>query len=171
MCSSAIRQSGRMTKRAAALGQAATLGTNCRGGTTGKQTRFRRPACARVQYHAAKTFQREKGALMGFLEDMQETLDRGVSTARGAVSGVAVEQLGFVKSFVRTCHEGWLQGWHEANGGNDSQKPPGTGSGSGLLYAHQGNPQPDTGAGVSKAYERGRLHESSGESQSEKGRP
>lgn len=76
----------------------------------------------RVQYHAAKTFQREKGALMGFLEDMQETLDRGVSTARGAVSGVAVEQLGFVKSFVRTCHEGWLQGWHEANGGNMSYR-------------------------------------------------
>lgn len=60
---------------------------------------------------------------------------------------------------------------HEANGGNDSQKPPGTGSGSGRLHAHQGNSQPDTGTGVSKAYERGRLCESSGESQSEKGRP
>ena len=38
---------------------------------------------------------------MGFLEDMQETLDRGVSSARGAVSGVAVEQLGFVRAFAR----------------------------------------------------------------------
>lgn len=59
---------------------------------------------------------------MGFLEDMQETLDRGVSSARGAVSGVAVEQLGFVKAFARMCQEGWLQGWHEANGGNLSYR-------------------------------------------------
>ena len=35
------------------------------------------------------------------------------------MSGVnAVENLGFVKGFCRMCDDGWLQGWHERNGGN-----------------------------------------------------
>ncbi len=55
---------------------------------------------------------------MGFFDDAQEMLDRGVSAAKGAVSGVAVEQHLFVKAFVRLCNDGWLQGWHERNGGN-----------------------------------------------------
>lgn len=55
---------------------------------------------------------------MGFLDSAQEALDRGVSAAKGAVSGVAVEQQGFIKGFVRLCSDGWLQGWHERNGGN-----------------------------------------------------
>lgn len=55
---------------------------------------------------------------MGFFDDAQEMLDKGVSMAKGAVSGVAVEQQGFVKGFVRLCRDGWDQGWHELNGGN-----------------------------------------------------
>ena len=55
---------------------------------------------------------------MGFFDDAQEMLDRGVTAAKGAVSGVAVEQRLFVKAFVRMCNDGWLQGWHERNGGN-----------------------------------------------------
>lgn len=55
---------------------------------------------------------------MGFFDDAQEMLDKGVSMAKGAVSGVAVEQQGFVKGFVRLCRDGWDQGWHERNGGN-----------------------------------------------------
>ena len=55
---------------------------------------------------------------MGFLDDAQTMFDRGVSAAKGAVSGVAVEQQGFVKGFVRLCNDGWEQGWHERNGGN-----------------------------------------------------
>ena len=34
---------------------------------------------------------------MGFLDSMQDVLDQGVSAAKGAVSGVAVEQQAFVK--------------------------------------------------------------------------
>lgn len=55
---------------------------------------------------------------MGFFDNAQEVLDRGVSVAKGAVSGVAGEQQGFVKGFVRLCNDGWDQGWHERNGGN-----------------------------------------------------
>lgn len=57
---------------------------------------------------------------MGFLEDMQGTLDRGMTVARGAVSTVAGEQLGFVRAFGRMCQDGWELGYHERNGGNAS---------------------------------------------------
>ncbi len=59
---------------------------------------------------------------MGFFDNAQEVIDRGVSVAKGAVSGVAVEQQGFVKGFVRLCNDGWEQGWHERNGGNASYR-------------------------------------------------
>lgn len=59
---------------------------------------------------------------MGFFDNAQEVLDKGVSAAKGAVSGVAVEQQAFVKSFVRLCSDGWDQGWHERNGGNVSYR-------------------------------------------------
>ena len=55
---------------------------------------------------------------MGFFDSAQEVLDKGVSAAKGAVSGVAVEQQAFMKGFVRLCNDGWNQGWHERNGGN-----------------------------------------------------
>lgn len=55
---------------------------------------------------------------MGFFDSAQEVLDKGVSAAKGAVSGVAVEQQAFAKGFVRLCSDGWSQGWHERNGGN-----------------------------------------------------
>lgn len=59
---------------------------------------------------------------MGFFDSAQEVLDKGVSAAKGAVSGVAVEQQSFVKQFVRMCDDGWRQGWHERNGGNVSYR-------------------------------------------------
>ena len=59
---------------------------------------------------------------MGFFDNAQEVLDRGVSAAKGAVSGVAVEQQAFVKGFARLCSEGSSQGWHESNGGNASYR-------------------------------------------------
>ena len=59
---------------------------------------------------------------MGFFEDMQGTLDRGVVAARGAVSVVAGEQLGFVRGFGRMCQDGWELGYHERNGGNASYR-------------------------------------------------
>lgn len=59
---------------------------------------------------------------MGFLDNAQQMLDKGVSAAKGAVSGVAVEQQAFVKQFVRMCDDGWNQGWHERNGGNVSYR-------------------------------------------------
>ncbi len=59
---------------------------------------------------------------MGFFEDMQDTLDRGVASARGAVSSVAGEQLGFVRGFGRMCQDGWELGYHECNGGNASYR-------------------------------------------------
>ena len=55
---------------------------------------------------------------MDILNSAQSALKTGVSAARGAVSGVAVEQLGFVRGFCRMCDDGWQQGWHERNGGN-----------------------------------------------------
>ncbi len=55
---------------------------------------------------------------MGFFDSAQEVLDKGVSAAKGAVSGVVVEQQAFMKGFVRLCNDGWNQGWHERNGGN-----------------------------------------------------
>ena len=45
-------------------------------------------------------------------------IDKGVSAAKGVVSGVAVEQQPFMKGFARLCADGWDQGWHERNGGN-----------------------------------------------------
>ena len=59
---------------------------------------------------------------MGFLDDAQGVFDRGVSAARGAVSTVAGEQLGFVRGFVRLCSDGWSLGYHERNGGNASYR-------------------------------------------------
>ena len=31
---------------------------------------------------------------------------------------MAMVDLDYVKGFVRMCNDGWLQGWHERNGGN-----------------------------------------------------
>ena len=31
---------------------------------------------------------------------------------------MAINDLGFFKGFTRMCEDGWLQGWHERNGGN-----------------------------------------------------
>ena len=59
---------------------------------------------------------------MGFLDDVQGTFDRGVSVAKGAVSTVAGEQVGFVRGFCRMCERGAAAGFHERNGGNASYR-------------------------------------------------
>ena len=55
---------------------------------------------------------------MDMFYSMQDALDKGASALKGAVSGVAVENQAFMRGFVRLCSDGWLQGWHERNGGN-----------------------------------------------------
>ncbi len=55
---------------------------------------------------------------MDVFTSMQDAFDRGASAVKGAVSGVAVENQPFMRSFIRLCNDGWLQGWHERNGGN-----------------------------------------------------
>lgn len=55
---------------------------------------------------------------MDIIDSAMDTLKSGVSAARGAVSGVAVEQLAFVRGFCRLCRRRLAAGWHERNGGN-----------------------------------------------------
>lgn len=63
-----------------------------------------------------------KGFAMGFFDDASDFIDRGVSAAKGAVSNVACEQLGFMRDFRRLCREGAQAGYHERNGGNASYR-------------------------------------------------
>ena len=55
---------------------------------------------------------------MGVFDSAQDMFDKGASVVKGAVSGVAVENQAFMRGFIRLCSDGWLQGWHERNGGN-----------------------------------------------------
>ena len=55
---------------------------------------------------------------MGVLDSAQDMIGKGASVVKGAVSGVAVENQAFMRGFTRMCNDGWLQGWHERNGGN-----------------------------------------------------
>ena len=55
---------------------------------------------------------------MDILNSVQGAIDQGFTSVKGAVSGVAVENQRFMRGFVRLCSDGWLQGWHERNGGN-----------------------------------------------------
>lgn len=57
-----------------------------------------------------------------FFDDAARLFDKGISKARTVVSETSIEQRSFVKAFVRLCHDGWLQGWHESNGGNLSYR-------------------------------------------------
>lgn len=57
-----------------------------------------------------------------FFDDAARLFDKGISKARTVVSETSIEQRAFVKAFVRLCHDGWLKGWHESNGGNLSYR-------------------------------------------------
>ena len=59
---------------------------------------------------------------MGFFDSAQDMFDKGASAAKGAVSGVAVEQQAFAKGFARLAEDAWALGWHERNGGNLSYR-------------------------------------------------
>lgn len=50
--------------------------------------------------------------------ETQNIFDRGVAKVKSVVSEVSIEQRDFIRAIVRTCNDGWLQGWHEGNGGN-----------------------------------------------------
>ena len=52
------------------------------------------------------------------LDDMLGAAQEMVGSAAKGVSRVALENLSFIKGFCRMCDDGWLQGWHERNGGN-----------------------------------------------------
>lgn len=55
---------------------------------------------------------------MDMKDSVQDIFDKGAAAVAGAVSGMAVERQPFMKGFARLCNDGWLQGWHERNGGN-----------------------------------------------------
>ena len=59
---------------------------------------------------------------MDVFSTMQDAFGQGVSAVKGAVSGVAVENLPFMRGFIRLCSDGWQEGWHERNGGNLSYR-------------------------------------------------
>lgn len=66
---------------------------------------------------------------MGFFDSARDALDKGVEAAGNAASGAkaallerAVENQPFMQGLARLCTEGWLQGWHECNGGNLSYR-------------------------------------------------
>ena len=55
---------------------------------------------------------------MDVADSVQDMFDKGASAVMGAMSKPAVERQPFMRGFVRLCNDGWLQGWHERNGGN-----------------------------------------------------
>lgn len=62
---------------------------------------------------------------MDFMDSVQDmfekgadALDKGAAAVAGAVSQNAIECKPFMQAFARLCNDGWLQGWHERNGGN-----------------------------------------------------
>ena len=66
---------------------------------------------------------------MDMKDSVQDMFDKGASAmfdamssaadaVSGAVAGAAVEAQPFMAGFARLCDDGWLQGWHERNGGN-----------------------------------------------------
>ena len=52
------------------------------------------------------------------MDSVQGLFDKGAAKVKDAVSGAAMEMQPFMAGFVRLCGDGWLQGWHERNGGN-----------------------------------------------------
>ncbi|MCL2889440.1 MAG: rhamnulose-1-phosphate aldolase [Eggerthellaceae bacterium] len=54
--------------------------------------------------------------------ESQSIFDRGVAKVKSVVSEMSIEQRDFMKAIVRCCNDGWLQGWHESNGGNLSYR-------------------------------------------------
>ncbi len=59
---------------------------------------------------------------MGFFDDAHDAIGRGMGVARETASRAALERAGFVRGFARMCDDGWVQGWHERNGGNASYR-------------------------------------------------
>ena len=42
---------------------------------------------------------------------------------------MGILDIAIVKGYIRMCNDGWLQGWHERNGGNLTYRIEGRGSG------------------------------------------
>ena len=56
-------------------------------------------------------------ALVDF-DGMRDAAVEALDGASQEVGRFAVEHMSFVQGFTRMCNDGWLQGWHERNGGN-----------------------------------------------------
>lgn len=64
--------------------------------------------------------------MMGVFDNIGQTVgqtvgqavDKGIGAVSGAASNALIEHAPFLQGFVRLCNDGWLQGWHERNGGN-----------------------------------------------------
>lgn len=59
---------------------------------------------------------------MSLSDSLQDLIEQGAASAKGAVSHVAVEQFSFVREFCRLCDDGAHAGYHELNGGNASMR-------------------------------------------------
>lgn len=59
---------------------------------------------------------------MSVLDDLGQavgqTINKGLEVVNDAAAASLVTRAPFVRSFMRLCDDGWLQGWHERNGGN-----------------------------------------------------
>jgi len=51
-------------------------------------------------------------------DGMKDAAVEALGNASREVGRFAVEHMPFVEGFTRMCNDGWLQGWHERNGGN-----------------------------------------------------
>lgn len=66
---------------------------------------------------------------MGVFDDIQAGLGKGFDAAMdaagkgfdaaaSATNKALVTRAPFIQAFIHLCDDGWLQGWHERNGGN-----------------------------------------------------
>ena len=59
---------------------------------------------------------------MSVFDDIGEAfgsaVSKGVDVVSGATASALVTHAPFVQRFLHLCDDGWLQGWHERNGGN-----------------------------------------------------
>lgn len=59
---------------------------------------------------------------MGVFDNIGQTVGqavgKGIDAVNDATSKAFITRAPFVQSFMHLCDDGWLQGWHERNGGN-----------------------------------------------------
>jgi rhamnulose-1-phosphate aldolase len=55
-------------------------------------------------------------------QTVEQTFNKSLETVNTATSNTLVTHAPFVRGFMQLCDNGWLQGWHERNGGNLSYR-------------------------------------------------